>query len=297
MSRLNPHIHSAIHHLPMKACRLRQMTLLAACFCGYAASVSAEDITVQVNNGQKMTLDWSLVEIQSDKFLWKLNPDDSDAASMPIESIESIRFPVTDEWREANQLFRSGLLTEAAEAFRNIAAQREANHYPIPGNYASLAELNLLECYNRLSDTEKVTEQYSKLQSMLKTLPKSRRTFSTEIQTIAAIKTEDWQHARELVAQFKDFEIEQDYFAGRIAESSGDDKAAYHAYVRTYSLYFSAKKHLAADALKRSIELIQSGRVEIRKDQLQVGLKLYADQFGTGILWPEASAEMLKILD
>jgi hypothetical protein len=65
--------------------------------------------------------------------------------------------------------------------------------------------------------------------------------------------------------------------------------------VRSYSLYFSAKKHLAADALKRSIELIQSGRVEIRKDQLQVGLKLYADQFGTGTLWPEATAEMPEL--
>jgi hypothetical protein len=288
MIKLNPNINASMHPSRLKASILITLTVLAS-------SVGAQDVTVEIENGQTMKLDWSLVKIESDNFIWKLNTDNSDEAALPIESIESIRFPATEEWRDANRLFNEGSLAKAAEAFSLIAAQREANHYPIPGNFASLAELRLLHCYNRLSDTEKVTEQYSKLQNMLKTLPKSRRTFSTEIQTIAAIGTEDWQHARELVAQFKDFEIEQDYFAGRIAESSGDDKAAYHAYVRSYSLYFSAKKHLAADALKRSIELIQSGRVEIRKDQLQVGLKLYADQFGTGTLWPEATAEMPEL--
>jgi len=290
MSKLNPNTNASMHHSPLKASILITFTVIAS-------SVVAQDVTVEIENGQTMQIDWSLVKIESDNFIWKLNTDTSDEAAMPIESIESIRFPATEEWREANRLLNEGSLAKAAAAFRQIAAQREANHYPIPGNFASLAELGLLDCYNLLNDTEKVTEQYTKLQGMLETLPKTRRTFTTEIQTIAAIGAEDWQHARELVTQFKDFDIEKDYFTGRIAESSGDYKAAYYAYVKTYSLYFSAKKHLAADALKRSIELIHSERFEIRRDQLQVGLNLYADLFGKDNRWAETSAEIQKMLD
>lgn len=255
--------------------------------------VRAERVTLNLTNRQQMDVD--LVQINSGSILWRLDESDPNTQSLPRSRIESIEFPATNDWIEAEDAFRYGKLEEALNRFKAIANRKRESHYPIPGNLASLAQMEILECYRRMLRADLVAKQASVIEREINTLPPNRRKVPDATRCWIAVGREKWEDALKVALESPEGDTEMSYLKGRALQELGRQDEAFDAFTSTYTLSFGSQPELSEDSLRRTIQILSDSEDVNRVPELQAQLKLFRELYGAGNLWEGVSDELVEL--
>jgi tetratricopeptide (TPR) repeat protein len=227
----------------------------------------------------------------------QIRPSDGATASLgfPYRSIRFIEFPPPPGWEEAQALLRQGDLDAAATRFERFAAARGAEiFHPAPGNFATLADRRLLDCYQRalrLPELANVADRIAWNQ-----LPEEERDAQRLIPLWTAAAREQWDVVLALAEEAdSSFDAAAPGFAvtgylrGRAHEAQGRPDEAILAWGTTTGIFPGEHPHLAADALRRSCKLL--AKLPERAAELRALLRIYRQSYGNGQLWEGAPPE------
>ena len=68
-----------------------------------------------------------------------------------MDQVDYVEFEQLAIWPQIMEAFNNGEYERALKGFEPISNTRTgATHYPAPGNFATLAERRLLDCYRKL---------------------------------------------------------------------------------------------------------------------------------------------------
>ena len=264
-----------------------------ALFSFLPAIAVAETVTLELSNRQQMEVD--LLRVAGSSILWRLDETDPNTQTMPISRIAAIQFPRTAAWLEAENAYRFGNLEEALTRFKAIANNKSQNYYPVPGNLASLAQLEIIECHRRMLDAEMVAKQAAIVARESKTLPPNRRQVPPLTQCWVAIGRKDWEGALKFAGNVTAAGTEVGYLKGLALQELGRPLEALDAFTETYTLSFGTQPELSQDALRRSALILANLEDKNRLPELQAQLKIYQELFGAGKLWDGISPELADL--
>lgn len=270
--------------------------MLLAMVPGAGAQEDIEAAMIFFKDGRALAGRVSAVE--SDRILWSL-PGLPQPQGFPYSEVDFVEFPQSIAWREAMALFDEGNYREAVAKFRTISEARDkSSYFPAPGNFSSLARRRLLDCHRRLRQAEEISVLAKTID--WERLPKRERGMAGIIECWAAVGRENWPEARQAFEKARKETAEIDPAAGELAYlngliliGEGKPEEASVRFGRAYAADASADAGMAADALKRAIQVVQLDPERIA--ELRALVRLYAELHGNGELWPEAG-EALKRL-
>lgn len=263
------------------------------------AAAQTEPSIVYLKNGQK--LEGEVAGSDATKLQWKVPGAAAGSRTIPYSDIIWVDFPDSAAWREALTLFYSNQYQEAAEKLTAISISRgKDSFYPAPGNFSTLADRRLLDCYRRLILPAEIPNVQQRIE--WDKLPPDERDAQVVIDLWGAIGSSEWDRALEIAGQL-DKELapghaalaEVAYLRGRALEAKGQKGDAVFAYADIIGPFPGANRLLAKDALKRSAAMLD-GDAE-RGAELKALVHIYAKSFGNGQLWTEASAAMKALLN
>lgn len=244
---------------------------------------------IVLKNGQ--ALEGEVKEVTETGVKWVL-PGLPQPQIYRYDQIDSIEFAPTEEWHEAMTLFRQGNYPEAAKKFKAISLKRDSStHYPAPGNFASLADRRLLDCYRRMRTASDIAYIAKRIE--WDKLPSRERLVEGIIDCWAAVGNENWAEAEQAIESAKERRLaispasaELAYVAGLIASGKNQPNEAVLHFSRAYGPDAAADASMAADALKQCIEIVRTDSE--RASELRAMVRLYIELHGNGSLWDEA---------
>ena len=286
---------------------------VVAVFFGLTGEMIGQEVTIELSNGTLLSA--RVESVDSGSMAIRAGTGQA-VARLDYAQIDSVEWPETPAWIEAEQWFRLGRYQEAVEAFRELAGKRERREtfYPAPGNFATRAQLRLLDCYRLLGDAERVAETLPRLEA--DKLPASQRNLPIVYRAWADVGSEKWTEVLKATepnakqpARVTEEEIELAYLRGIALEESGRPSQAQLAYAAAYTLNAATDRRISEWALRRSIELLErtaaereearDARREEAEDrfELRAQVRLYASLFGKGKLWDEAGPLAVAALE
>jgi len=260
-----------------------------------AAAARAEPVTIHLENGARM--DVQLVRIDGERIHWRVDDPDVQVEPVPLERIAWVDFPPPKAWETARDAFAEGRYEDALQLFRNIADDRGDLHHPVPGNFASLAQRRILDCQRRLLLAPEVARQVELLEKQADALPPQQRALTPVERCWAALGREEWEKARRLAESAEEPEHELAYLKGRASQGLGRDEEALEAYTAVYTFGLGSQPRIAADALRRSAEILAALDGEGRRAELRAQLKIYRELYGAGSLWDGAPERLVRLAD
>ena len=279
----------------------RFFNYVSAILFSAAASAFAQDgdaAVIHMKNGQR--LQGQVAGVSTDALQWKVPEAAAGSRSIPYNQISWVEFTPTQEWGEALVLFYNNNYQEAIPKLQAISNSRGAStYYPAPGNFATLADRRLLDCYRRTMTAAEIPNVEKRIE--WDKLPPSERDVQVVMELWSAVGIQEWDRALQIAEQL-DKELppthaaraEVAYLRGRALESKGENLAAVSAYGAIIGPFPGSQRRLASDALKRSAALLEGN--EDRVDELKALVHIYAKSFGNGKLWAEATADMKALL-
>lgn len=251
---------------------------------------------IVLKNGQ--ALEGEVKEVTETGVKWVL-PGLPQPQIYRYDQIDSIEFAATEEWHNAMTLFQQGNYPEAAKAFKAISLKRDSStHYPAPGNFASLADRRLLDCYRRMRTASDIAYIAKRIE--WDKLPSRERLVEGIIDCWAAVGNENWDEAEKAIETAKEKRLaispasaELAYIAGLIALGKEQPNEAVLHFSRSYGPDAAADASMAADALERCIEIVRTDSE--RASELRAMVRLYVELYGNGSLWEEADDFLRKI--
>lgn len=254
----------------------------------------AEPILIHLKNGQ--TMDVELVGIANSAVQWRLSANDATVQTLSFTQISHVDFQPPDEWNDAVFALESGRFDEAVQRFRGIAAKPNNYFYPAPGNFASRAQVQLLQCFRGKLDAESAARQAEIVERAKPTLPPAERELEPIIRCWIAAGQSDWEGVLKAGDAIAEPTPERSFLRGRAFVALGQNGEALDAFAETYTLGFGDSFEMNREALRQSAELLE-GLIEDeeRVPELRSLVKLYAELYGKGALW-EGASDYLKEL-
>lgn len=217
------------------------------------------------------------------------------------ENVERVDFPATPAWKHAIALYDQGDHGKAAVALEEIARDRSPRTYhPAPGNFSTLADRRLIDCYRRTLDPKKLASVARRIE--WDRLPPEERGVRPLSELWALAGEAKWSEAEREATQFReklppgdDLAGEVSYLEGLALEGQGRIPEALLAYGRAIGLYPGAARHLAGDAVRRSVQLLDG--IGTRQRERDALLVVYAKCFGDGTLWEGALPDWQMALE
>lgn len=285
----------------------------AAVFTLLSGDMKGQEVTIELSNGTILSA--RVESVDSSSMAIRAGAGQA-IARLDYAQIDSVEWPETPAWIEAEQWFRLGRYQEAVETFREIAGKKDSREtfYPAPGNFATKAQLRLLDCFRLLGDADKLAEMFPQLEA--DKLPASQRKLPVTYRAWADVGSEKWAEVLKATepdaknpARTTEEGIELAYLRGIALEESGRVSEAQLAYASAYSLNAATDLRLSEWALRRSIAMLErtaaereKARDERREEaedlfELRAQVKLYASLFGKGNLWDEAGPLAVAALE
>ena len=262
------------------------------------AAAQSEPAVVYLKNGQ--TNQGEVLSVRPDRIELKLPNLEAGALGIFYREMLYTDFPDPPAWRQAMQAFFSNDYEEAATKLESIAASRtSANFYPAPGNFSTLADRRLLDCYRRSLKPEKIPAVYRRLE--WDKLPPDERKAEVVSELWAVVGEAQWDQAIQIANRLeKNLEagdwniIEISYLRGLAYENKMMDADAIISYGGVIGPYHGLNRRISSDAIKRSAGLLAKDPERTR--ELKALVHIYAKSFGNGKLWDGATSEMTKML-
>lgn len=258
------------------------------------ASISASrGAVVYLDDGQELVAEVSRVTPSG----VTLQIDDAagTVTSVPLNRVKWVEFETTPDWDAAEVAFSVGKFEEAGRLFTAIAADRQSNYYPVPGNLSSMAILRILECHRRLLNGERVASVAERIRKELNSLPPHLREFSREDRAWIAAGTEKWEEVVAIGEEVTLGNTELYYLAGLAHVALGNTEEALDGFTQAYSLGFGSHPAIARISLQKAAEILYSLGDEQRLPELKAQLKIYQELYGSGKLWDGAPPRFSEI--
>ena len=152
----------------------------------------AQSSMIMLNDGR--ALEGRVESVAQDSLKWWL-VGLPQAQTLKYDQIKYVEFAQPQNWVNVMTLFYFFLFAAAAEIFKDISLQRNsATFYPAPGNFATLADRRLLDCYRRLRMPKEIA--YISKRIEWNKLPPSEREVASIIDCWSAIGNGEWELAR-----------------------------------------------------------------------------------------------------
>lgn len=276
------------------------MLLRITIFLAFATSLFAqgEPSTIFMKNGQQLR--GEIAEVGPTSLQWRIPEAAAGTRSIPYSEVSWIAFPPSEDWREALTAFYANNYQEAIPKLAAIANQKSAaTFYPAPGNFSTLADRRLLDCYRRSILPAEIPAIQDRIE--WDKLPPEERKVKVILDLWSAVGKQAWDEAL-AIAEKLDAELEPGhaaraevaYLRGLALETKGDTAEALLAYGGIIGPLPGASRRLTSDAIKRTAVLLeQQGE---REEELKAIVHIYAKSFGNGKLWPEATDTMRTLL-
>ncbi len=238
--------------------------------------------------------------VSREKIEFKLKEAAAGSVAFSHNEISYVEFSPTTEWAEAMNAFRQRNYEQAALKLEAIASKRNSStFYPAVGNFASLADRRLLDCYRRLMKPDGIPKVVNRIEWAK--LPPSERAARKVASVWSAIGAKDWDGA----IQAADGALndnppgsgvanEVSYLRGLALDEKGEGEKAVLAFGAVIGPYPGTNRRTAADAIRRSAAILAKN--PDRAGELKALVHIYARSFGNGKLWPGATPEMQKLL-
>ena len=270
----------------MRTTWIGMLALVVSLSASYGAVVYLED-------GQELVAGVTLVT-QSGVTL-QIDDAAGTVTSVPLNKVRWIEFETTPDWDAAEVAFSVGKFEEAGRLFTAIAADRQSNYYPVPGNLSSMAMLRILECHRRLLNGERVASMAERVRKELNSLPPHLRAFSREDRAWIAAGTEKWEEVVAIGEEVTLGNTELYYLAGLAHVALGNTEKALDGFTQAYSLGFGSHPAIARISLQKAAEILYSLGDEQRLPELKAQLKIYQELYGSGKLWEGAPPRFSEI--
>tara|TARA_R110002096_G_scaffold316010_8_gene510342 strand:+ start:1407 stop:2267 length:861 start_codon:yes stop_codon:yes gene_type:complete len=274
-------------------------TFLILCLFTSAAFAQSEvPATAYLKNGRNFQ--GIVVSVNRIKIDFKLEQAAAGLVSFNHDEIRYVEFSPNTEWAEAMQAFTQRDYEQAALKLESIAKKRNSStFYPAIGNFSTLADRRLLDCYRRMMKPEGIPPVVNRIE--WDKLPPADRDAFKVASVWSAVGLKDWPGAvkaadealRDVPPGSGDAN-EASYLKGLALDENGDDDKAVIAFGSVIGPYPGANRRTASDAIRRSATILAKN--EDRKGELKALVHIYAKSFGNGKLWPEATPEMKKLL-
>ncbi len=252
--------------------------------------------TIHLKGGKSVTVE--IVAADRGQVLWKAdNKPESKTQPYFRNQIDYVDFPSTDLWTQAENAFESGKIDEAVTLYGQVIANRDFNFYPIPGNFASLAQVRLLSCYRIKMNQAAIVKQAEKVRTEFLNLPPDFRKFHPVIESWKAISRKKWEAAIAAIDKEDPPSSEGFLLRGMALEALGRKEEAVQSYAGAYVLNFGGPVNIAKQALQRSAAILAKSGNKDRKNEIQAQAKIYRDLFGKGNLWEGAPEWLVKLAD
>ena len=129
--------------------------------------------------------------ITNSRIEFKVDQATAGSVSFRHDEVNYVEFSPSAEWNEAMNLFRRGNYREAAVRFEEIGKRRtRANFYPTRGNFATLADRRLLDCYRQLMEPSSIPLVRDRIE--WDKLPPSEQGLEKVTEVWAAAGVQDW---------------------------------------------------------------------------------------------------------
>ncbi|MFT5465277.1 MAG: hypothetical protein ACI8UO_000365 [Verrucomicrobiales bacterium] len=271
-----------------------------AIFLTFASGVLAqgEPSTIYLKTGEK--LEGEITEVSQAALQWRIPEAAAGTRSISFSDVIWVAFPPTEQWRAALTAFYTNNYEEAIPKLKAIASTKSSStFYPAPGNFSTLADRRLLDCYRQLIQPSEIPVIQDRIE--WEKLPPEERGVKIILDLWSAVGKENWDGALTIAAKL-DEELEPGhgaraevaYLRGRALESKGEGAEALLAYGGIIGPFPGASRRLTSDALKRTAALLEKDAE--RAGELKAIVHIYAKSFGNGTLWAEATASMRKLL-
>ena len=272
------------------------VAVFALILAGARIECRADLGTIHFKDGKSITVE--IVAADRGQVLWKMDSSPATEARPAFRGqIEYVDFPPTDSWTQAETAFESGKIDEAIQLYSQVAANRDFNYYPIPGNFGSLAHVRLLDCFRIKMDRNAIVKQAEVVRREFLNLPPDMRKFEPAIESWIAMSKKKWEEAITALDAEDPPTSEGFLLRGMALESLGKADEAVEAYAGAYVLNFGGEINIAKQALQRSAAILAKSGNEDRKTEIQAQAKIYRDLFGKGKLWNGAPDWLVKLAD
>ncbi len=258
-------------------------------------SVAAQELsTVYLLDGRG--LEGSVDRVTDTSLHWKL-ASGVGSTIIPLASVDRIEFPQPDLWQEVMAAFEEGKYKEAESIFVKISKQRtSATYYPAPGNFATLSERRLLDCYRQLRDFEELRYIARKIE--WDKLPRAEREAAPLMACWAAIGGSEWDEALKLadIAEEKSsgWASELGLIRALSYKGKGEPSEAVVALAEIFGPYPGLDRDLAREALMEASTILANDPE--RKPELTAMVHTYAALYGRGDIWEGASSYLEELL-
>ena len=229
-----------------------------------------------------------LVAVDRGQVQWKMSAAATQVQIFLRSQIEFVDFPPTNEWEAAE---------EAIGLYQDVIAEPVSQFYPMPGNFSSLAQVRLLDCFRLQMNTEAIGLQAQVVRDGITDLPPSYREVKPEVVAWVAMSKQQWQAAVDALEVVEVQTPETCLIRGMALEELGQTEEAIRQYSGCYVLNFGGPIEMTKESLRRSASLLASLKSEHRQPELQAQVKIYRDLFGKGSLWEGAPDWLIKLAD
>ncbi|MEM1295031.1 MAG: tetratricopeptide repeat protein [Verrucomicrobiota bacterium] len=277
---------------------IARILLLLGFFSATALAQSEVPATAYLKNGRNFQ--GIVVSVNRTKIDFRLEQSAAGLVSFKHDEIRHVEFSPNTEWAEAMQAFAQRNYEQAALKLEAIAKKRNSStFYPAIGNFSSLADRRLLDCYRRMMKPEGMPAVVNRIE--WDKLPPAERDAYTVASVWSAVGQKDWPGAiqaadealRDVPPGSSDAN-EASYLKGLALDENGDEEKAVVAFGAVIGPYPGANRRTASEAIRRSAAILAKNPE--RSGELQALVHIYAKSFGNGKLWPEATPEMKKLL-
>jgi hypothetical protein len=277
---------------------------LATAICLFVAPqrATAQNVVgIQLDDGR--FIEAIISGIETDQVKWR-SPSGGATQPIPYDKIDSILFTPTPQFSQAMELFDSGDIEQAVEAFKPISVDvTKRTYYPAPGNFATLAQRRLLDCYRKLSKATDIA--YIQKNIQWDKLPKHEQNLAAIIDLWADVGNGKWEHGIEAAETARkayrntDPEVNEiGYLLGTVYKNLEDPENAVVHFGEGYGLVTSNPR-LAATSMIESANMLQTMMEEFpeREPELKATLHLYAELIGNGKIWEGASPPLVTLFE
>jgi tetratricopeptide (TPR) repeat protein len=266
---------------------------------GPPAAKAQDVVSIQLKDGR--FLEAIISSIEADEVEWR-SPSGAPTQPIPYERIDMIHFSATPEWSQAMELFENGEIEKAVEIFKPISVDvTKRTYYPAPGNFATLAQRRLLDCYRALSLPTDIA--YIQESMQWDKLPKHERNLASIIDLWAAVGNGKWEEGIEAAETARkayrttDPEVNEiGFLLGRIYKKLKDPEKALIYFGEGYGLVTSNPR-LAATSMIEAAGILTKIVPDFpeRESELKATLHLYAEMIGKGELWEGAEPVLVAL--
>ena len=268
-------------------CRANLTLAILLLLMGGSGSILHAQNTIHMKDGRKISGKVGLGTTGT--VVWS-RPGSSATVPIKIGEVSHVEFTPPPSFSDAMDEFEAGNHRAAAAAFARLADQRSrGNFYPVPGNFASLSQARLLDCYHRMEDWPKL-RRYEENMEWDK-VPPEDRTAAPIMAMWSGIGAEDWDKA--LAASLKAAAIPE--YTGEAAfgralahGGKGDTDAAVLAFAECFGPYPGLDRNLAGRAMEEAARIL--GKDEERQPEMKSLIHTYTQLYGNGRLWENATA-------